>query len=72
MPCRTLKEAEPGAPRLLTELLPKAPRGPRDFKARLAPPDRRVANGAYNFPQQLLSLLFGPRIWPVSARDCET
>ncbi len=32
-----LKEAEPGALRLLTELLPKAPRAPRDFKAPVAP-----------------------------------
>jgi ATP-dependent RNA helicase SUPV3L1/SUV3 len=32
-----LKEAEPGALKLLTELLPKAPRAPRDFKAPVAP-----------------------------------
>ncbi|MES2956882.1 MAG: helicase-related protein [Pseudomonadota bacterium] len=32
-----LKEAEPGALRLLTDLLPKAPRAPRDFKAPVAP-----------------------------------
>jgi ATP-dependent RNA helicase SUPV3L1/SUV3 len=32
-----LKEAEPGALRALTELLPKAPRAPRDFKAPVAP-----------------------------------
>jgi ATP-dependent RNA helicase SUPV3L1/SUV3 len=32
-----LKEAEPGALRLLTDLLPKTPRAPRDFKAPVAP-----------------------------------
>jgi ATP-dependent RNA helicase SUPV3L1/SUV3 len=32
-----LKEAEPGALKLLTELLPKTPRAPRDFKAPVAP-----------------------------------
>jgi ATP-dependent RNA helicase SUPV3L1/SUV3 len=32
-----LKEAEPGALRALTDLLPKAPRAPRDFKAPVAP-----------------------------------
>lgn len=32
-----LKEAEPGALRALKELLPKAPRAPRDFKAPVAP-----------------------------------
>jgi ATP-dependent RNA helicase SUPV3L1/SUV3 len=32
-----LKEAEPSAARLLKELLPKAPRAPRDFKAPVAP-----------------------------------
>ncbi len=32
-----LKEAEPGALSLLTDLLPKAPRAPRDFKAPVAP-----------------------------------
>jgi ATP-dependent RNA helicase SUPV3L1/SUV3 len=32
-----LKEAEPGALKLLTDLLPKAPRAPRDFKAPVAP-----------------------------------
>ncbi|MBL8361681.1 MAG: helicase [Rubrivivax sp.] len=32
-----LKEAEPGALKLLTELLPKVPRAPRDFKAPVAP-----------------------------------
>jgi ATP-dependent RNA helicase SUPV3L1/SUV3 len=35
--CRTLKEAEPRALRLLTELLPKTPRAPRDFKVPVAP-----------------------------------
>jgi ATP-dependent RNA helicase SUPV3L1/SUV3 len=32
-----LREAEPGALKLLTELLPKTPRAPRDFKAPVAP-----------------------------------
>lgn len=32
-----LKEAEPGALKLLTDLLPKTPRAPRDFKAPVAP-----------------------------------
>jgi ATP-dependent RNA helicase SUPV3L1/SUV3 len=32
-----LHEAEPGALKLLTDLLPKAPRAPRDFKAPVAP-----------------------------------
>jgi ATP-dependent RNA helicase SUPV3L1/SUV3 len=32
-----LKEAEPGALRLLIDLLPKPPRAPRDFKAPVAP-----------------------------------
>jgi ATP-dependent RNA helicase SUPV3L1/SUV3 len=32
-----LQEAEPGALKLLTELLPKTPRAPRDFKAPVAP-----------------------------------
>lgn len=32
-----LTEAEPGALKLLTELLPKPPRAPRDFKAPVAP-----------------------------------
>ncbi|MEO5771691.1 MAG: helicase-related protein [Burkholderiaceae bacterium] len=32
-----LKEAEPEAMKLLTELLPKTPRAPRDFKAPVAP-----------------------------------
>ncbi len=32
-----LKEAEPGALKMLTELLPKTPRAPRDFKAPVAP-----------------------------------
>ena len=32
-----LKEAEPGALKMLTDLLPKTPRAPRDFKAPVAP-----------------------------------
>ncbi|NJK42814.1 MAG: hypothetical protein HC937_04065, partial [Aquincola sp.] len=39
-----LKEAEPGALKLLTDLLPKTPRAPRDFKAPVAPNNWHVTN----------------------------
>ena len=54
-----LKEAEPEALRLLTDLLPKTPRAPRDFKAPVAPNNWHVQTIASRLNLSALRTVLG-------------
>ena len=54
-----LKEAEPGALKLLTDLLPKTPRAPRDFKAPVAPNNWHVQTIAQRLNLNKLRMVLG-------------
>ena len=54
-----LREAEPGALKLLTDLLPKTPRAPRDFKAPVAPNNWHVQTIASRLNLSALRMVLG-------------
>jgi len=54
-----LREAEPGALQLLTDLLPKTPRAPRDFKAPVAPNNWHVQTIASRLNLSALRMVLG-------------
>ena len=54
-----LREAEPGALQLLTDLLPKTPRAPREFKAPVAPNNWHVQTIASRLNLSALRLVLG-------------